>query len=436
MFTRKLATLAILFIPFILLSALFIPASAIPTQSGTQLTFLPLIQTSPICNVPGDYATIQSALDRPGCAIINLTAPLYIENLAINRDVAIHGQGAAHTVLDGNANGNVVTIQAGWTVTITHLTVRNGCDDYYCSDIELGGGITNEGSHVFLEHLMVEDNESIGIFNKNPGTMNINDSIIRRNYWGVLNGGHVVINNSTISHNQVLTQTVDGGGIANNGVMYLNNSAVHHNGGGNNGGISNYHAMTITNSTIHDNEGSNFGGIFTGGTLHIYNSTISSNYSHDDGGGIYNTSLDPEIINSLTIINSTIANNIARHGGGIYGGFNLTVTNSIIANNFAEVTGGDCLIGGAISLGHNLDSDGSCNLTGTGDISGVDPLLGSLKANGGPTWTHALSPNSPAIDAGSNANCLDTDQRGVTRPIDGDGNGSAICDIGAYEYQP
>jgi hypothetical protein len=58
----------------------------------------------------------------------------------------------------------------------------------------------------------------------------------------------------------------------------------------------------------------------------------------------------------------------------------------------------------------------------------VDPQLQRLASNGGPTLTHALSPNSPAIDAGDNAQCPDTDQRGVPRPV---GSG---CDIGAFEY--
>ncbi|MCZ6768321.1 MAG: hypothetical protein O7D93_03645, partial [Acidobacteria bacterium] len=86
-----------------------------------------------------------------------------------------------------------------------------------------------------------------------------------------------------------------------------------------------------------------------------------------------------------------------------------------------------------------MDSDGTCigvtppAVLADGDFTD-DPLLDPLADNGGPTFTHALLPDSPAIDAGDNAACPDTDQRGLSRPIDGNEDGDAICDIGAYEF--
>jgi hypothetical protein len=118
-------------------------------------------------------------------------------------------------------------------------------------------------------------------------------------------------------------------------------------------------------------------------------------------------------------------------GGGIFVDSEVTLRNTIVAGN---LSGGDCR-GRPNSDGYNLDSDSSCSLSGVGDISGVDPLLGPLQDNGGPTETHALLPGSPAIDAGDDSTCLTADQRGVARPLDGDGDGTAVCDIGAYEFE-
>jgi hypothetical protein len=98
--------------------------------------------------------------------------------------------------------------------------------------------------------------------------------------------------------------------------------------------------------------------------------------------------------------------------------------------------------GAFTSGGHNLIGDGTGS---TGFVNGVngdqvgtavnpiDPMLAPLANNGGPTKTHALLVGSPAIDRGDNTGAPATDQRGVGRPRDGDGNASRIVDIGAFE---
>jgi hypothetical protein len=123
---------------------------------------------------------------------------------------------------------------------------------------------------------------------------------------------------------------------------------------------------------------------------------------------------------TASILNSTIAFN---PGGGIDNKGTLKLTNTIVAEN----TGGDCTAVAATS-DHSLDSDGTCGV----EKSKVNPLLGKLASNGGPTSTHALQQGSPAIDAGDSAQCPATDQRGFPRPD----IPATPCDIGAFEASP
>ena len=181
----------------------------------------------------------------------------------------------------------------------------------------------------------------------------------------------------------------------------------------------------MSNSTVSGNSATvgPGGGIVCADTavMKIKNSTISNNRADTtNGGGI-------RVHGDLELTNSTIYKNESTlgSGGGVYlFGGSVTMDNSIIANNNID---GDCAknLGIFDSRGHNIDSGGTCNLTGTGDLPNTDPLLGALANNGGPTMTHALLPGSPAIDNGTLV--MATDQRGVTRP---QGNG---YDIGAFE---
>jgi hypothetical protein len=127
-------------------------------------------------------------------------------------------------------------------------------------------------------------------------------------------------------------------------------------------------------------------------------------------------------------------------GGGVLASDSLVrVKNTILALNQAGQFGQDVL-GLFISQGHNLVLDyhsGNANTSFTDpfneDILGFNPMLGVLANNGGPTQTHALLAGSPAIDHGDNSGAPAVHQRGVARPRDGDGNGSKLVDIGAFE---
>ncbi|MEO8329651.1 MAG: choice-of-anchor Q domain-containing protein [Candidatus Nanopelagicales bacterium] len=201
----------------------------------------------------------------------------------------------------------------------------------------------------------------------------------------------------------------------------------------NGGGISNWNGLlTITNSTISGNSAPYGGGIFNGdGQLMITNSTISGN----SGGGIANQGLYCAGCETptLTITNSTLSDN---SGGGIFNGgtganAGLTIGNTILKAGGIFNTPGGSLV---TSLGYNMsDDDGGGVLTGPGDQINTNPLLGPLQDNGGPTFTHALSCGSPAIDAGdpSFTPPPDYDQRGPGFPRVVNGR----IEIGAFELQ-
>lgn len=221
--------------------------------------------------------------------------------------------------------------------------------------------------------------------------------------------------------------------------------------------------LTLTDSTVSSNSASeDGGGIFNfRGTTTLTSSTLSSNSASGYGGGIYNY-LD----STLTLTNSTLSSNSAqRVAGGIYTSGRTTLTNSTIDANervgvvssSGTVEAGNTIItnnapystfpqpdvrGAFSSRGHNLigSNEGSSGFTNgqNGDQVGtsaspLDPKLGPLQDNGGPTKTLEPLPGSPAIDAGDDslAASLSTDQRGDGYPR----KRYAAVDIGAFEVQ-
>jgi hypothetical protein len=235
----------------------------------------------------------------------------------------------------------------------------------------------------------------------------------------------------TIRHGRAISFDFEsGGGLFNGGTLTLRNSTVRDNyAGRSGGGLFNGGTLTLRNSTLSGNSSiGNGGGLANEGTLTLLNSTVSGNTASQYGGGLVNEG-------TLTLLNSTVSGNSAPNGGGLDNHAMLTLTSSLVATN---PEGGDCRTasGSIISDGYNVDSDGSCQLTTSTDRPGVDPLLGPLQDNGGPTFTQALLPGSPALDVipwGSNGcgTTLVSDQRWQARPQAVGGS----CDSGAYEVE-
>lgn len=399
---------------------------------------------------PGDYAVTSA-------------------ELAVTKNVVIQGAGASQVRLVADGNNRVLNVSAG-DVTISGLTVTGG--GLTGSSVE-GGGIANGTGRLALRNVTVSNNfandpsASIpgggGIVN-HGGTLVLIESLVTGNTTsitaaggGIPQGGgihsqdgNVAITRSTITENTASIAmeggVSDGGGISiSRGRLDIVDStiAANHALGGSvprGGGAFVFNATTnITGSTITGNnaadntipEGGGFMQIE--GSLQMVNSTVSGNSADNtdlsDSGGLLLGSLTAEITNS------TIANNSATGTGGRGGNLNifdstLTFRNTIVGGGTA-VTDANCSVASDATInssGGNLDSLDQCRFTGPGDLRNTDPLLAPLANNGGPTFTHALMPGSPALNAGTNTGCPAVDQRGIARPQD------LTCDIGAFEH--
>ena len=280
----------------------------------------------------------------------------------------------------------------------------------------VGGGISSERS-LTLVRSAVELNRAVG----HP--------------TGQAIGGGIFLNSAS-------TVTITDSVIAGN--------TAEHSGGG----IYSFNAsFAIFGSTIAGNTATigTGGGIHLDGTLimGLSNSTLSGNRARERGGGLYTSSAQARgNLASVTIVgNSAGSATVSGIGGGIANVGQVHMGNALLAGNTLQgpsPIGPDCWGSNAItSQGYNLiQTTTGCPITGdqSGNLTGVDPQVGPLADNGGPTETHALLAGGPAIDAGDPAGCADAagtllleDQTGDPRTADGDSDGTARCDIGSFE---
>jgi predicted outer membrane repeat protein len=332
--------------------------------------------------------TINFSPDLTGQTITLSSGPL-----TLGKTLTIDGSDTPGLTISGGGLDRVFIINPGTTVAIKYLNMTDGYG------WQLAGGILNNGS-LTLDHVSVINNVMAtdagdfwqgggGIYNGEYATLNLIDSTVADNQAGWSGGGIYAFFNTTTN---IIRSTISGN---------VSNDVG--------GAIRSLGNMTITNSTISGNTATGW-----------------------HGGAIFMTDGD------ITINNSTIANNIAPDWASSaifiasYSSFvpTLTLSNTIITGNqwYACEKFASGITGNVVSLGHNLVQDDSCSPMES-DLIWVDPLLGPLADNGGPTMTHGLLSGSPAIDAGDDALCPDVDQRGVTRPQ------GLHCDIGAYELE-
>ena len=370
----------------------------------------------------------------------------------------IYNDSAQLTISDSRISGNTVfTSGAGLYNDSGSTTITNSSIGPSNHALSHGGGIyqTGSGASMSVTDSLIEQNVADqwggGIYNS--ASLDLSKVSLENNS-AISRGGAIVNVSASLSMNQLTigphNVATDGGGVYNLlGSLLMKNTTVTDNSAINQGGgiYNDDGTLLIQGSTIGpDNLANGGGGILNFGSLDLDNSTISGNALRPavsvGGAGLRQN-------NGITDLrNVTISQNNAETAtaGGlqVLGGM-LTLANSLIVGNFNTATNPDCE-GALSSLGYNLIGDASgCIGLVADDLSPiVDPGLSMLADNGGATQTHALLFDSVAIDAGNELlGCLDhagaplsTDQRGRSRPRDGNSDGISVCDIGAYEYQP
>ena len=409
-------------------------------------------------------------------------------DLDITDDLILTGAGLDETVIDGAGLDRVFDIP--WlfalhsfpVVELAGVTVLGG-------DAEGGGGISVDSADLSIFDSAVEDNLGSGI-DVLFATLLVSGSVVEANSSDGSGGGifahwsGAAIEDSTIQGNYAAGE---GGGVAaGDSDCTIRDSVIAENSATNTGGLflgESNSGHLIERTTISNNSAEEGAGGVTVGSYsdtQISSSTVAGNQSDSGAGGVRVDQSSRAAVDNTTISGntgfegggfrfdggaaqisaSTIVDNYAAQTGGgisIYSGPRspVGVKNSILAKNSASLGGPDCFVEDPsleifFSEGHNILGDVSdCDFAATpSDQVGVapnpiDPLLGPLADNGGPTFTHALLPGSPAIDAIPVADCtydddgnpgtpevpLATDQRGVGRPQ------GVACDVGAFELE-
>jgi CSLREA domain-containing protein len=412
-----------------------------------------------------------------------------LDNVAVNHNLAASFGGGVHdtdrlSMTGGTLSANRATTAGGLDdeeqANLQNVAVSANKASRFAGGLELNG------SSLAVSGGSIAGNsapDGAGVFN-NLGTTTINGTSITKNTAALEGGGifsrspltltrvqlgttsrpnvaqdggglytvnvGATIVRSRIEGNQARNAGAgSGGGIFNsvNADVELDRTTLTGNSSDRTGGaITNFGAtMTISATTLSDNQviagaGEAFGGGISNmfdaadgpATLTMINDTVTGNQAGGGATAGFGGGLDNQAQASATLTNVTLSRNRAGStgtGGGIYNNGDAALRGTILAGNTAAHAHANCGLPVALtSNGYNLSSDTTCGLNGVGDQTDVNPLLGPLANNGGPTETEALKVGSPAVDAVEFCPPPKTDQRGVNR--------QGPCDVGAFERVP
>jgi hypothetical protein len=358
--------------------------------------------------------------------------------LSLRQAVAMSGDG--DTIDFAPGLGGTITLLHG-EIAITHALTITGPGP------EVISVVADAKSRIFD----VDNAASLTPFDVTIGGLTLTGGSVSDNGGAILSSGV----NLTIDHCVIAGNAASGtgGGLAINGHNFsIASTLVNGNSAGSNGGglaaFNPYDGIAPSSQVIEassfvDNKSGGSGGAIAlslaliplpvappigPAAIDLINVTLAGNGTTGSGGGVYANGGAGSV---LTIASSTIVDNMAGTGGGIDAGGTPTLIDSIVANNpVLALSGGD--LAGTFTANYNLvETPAFALLNGSHNIIGVDPQLGALGMNGGPTPTLLPDPKSPAIDAGDPAFTPppEFDQRGLPRVVGG------VIDIGAVEHQ-
>ncbi|MBN1314049.1 MAG: right-handed parallel beta-helix repeat-containing protein [Anaerolineales bacterium] len=378
------------------------------------------------------------------------------------------------TILSGDIDSNDVNVDGNYIAETWNDVL--GDNAYH---VVTGGGVTEAAA---LDGFIItagQANDSSSPNNRGGGMYNLSGSPTLTNVVfsgnsatnGYGGGIYQTTSSSPMLTNVTLTgnsATYAGGGIYNSNGSHptLTNVNLNRNtvASGNGGGMYNYSNCNpiLTDVTFEGNSAQSGGGFFNdvNSSPTLVNVVFTDNSATENGGGMFNWENS-----SATLTNSTFSGNSAAYGGGICNSSSaMELMNATFSGNSATVKGGgiynynsnptlvNCILWeDSAPTAPEIYNDASTPIFSYSDIQdcgGSDSWVGNCGTDSGgnidddPDLADAVNddldilPGSPAIDAGTNTNCPGADIDGIVRPQDGDGDSNAICDMGAFEYDP